>query len=187
MTSNIKQIFGKYLAAENLTFAILIVLLVLVPIFFIPSLFVSLSFAKSILISIGIVIALVSYLIILVKKGHFDLPKNPIILALGILALVYLIASIFSDSFIGSFLGYGFEIGTFSSVLLMAVLAYLTSVSFSDSKKLFAANFIFLIVSGALAVFQTVLILSGFNSLSPGSFMNFVANTIGKTSELGAE
>ena len=188
MNSNIKQIFGRYLSSENLTFTILTVLLALTPIFFVPSFFVSFSFAKSILASVGTVIALVSYLIILIKKGHFDFHKSPVVLALGILSLVYLVASIFSNSSIGSFLGYGFEIGTFSSILLMSVLAYLVSVSFIDSKKLFAANFIFLIVSGILAVFQTILILFGLHSLpflSSGGFINFIVNTIGKTSELG--
>lgn len=185
MTSNIKQIFGKYLAAENLTFTILAALLALAPIFFIPSIFISSPFTKSILMSVGTIIAFVSFLIILIKKGYFDFVKSPVILALGILTLVYLVASIFSSSSVGSFLGYGFEIGTFSSILLMAVLAYLVSVSFHDSKKLFAANFIFLIVSGVLAVLQTVLVLFGQHSLPAGSFINFLANTIGKTSELG--
>lgn len=184
MDSNYRQILRKYFGAEHLLFLILTALFILIPFFFIPSAFFPLPFAKSLLVLIGTVVALVSFLIILIKKGSVIFLKSPILAALAFLSAVYLLSSIFSSSSVMSFFGYGFEIGTFSSILLMTILVYLVSISFQEPKKLFIANAGFLLVSGILVLIETVLILSGGGPLPEGILGTLLSNTVGKTNEL---
>lgn len=177
--------FRKIISAENITHTVLTLLLVLVPVFFIPSFLVTTAIAKSVFVSIGIILAFASYAIVLIRKGSFSFSKNPIAFASMFVLLAYLVSSIFSTSSRGSFLGYGFEITTFVAILLGFVLMHLVSTSYFDSKKIFFGHIAFLSVAGVLVLFQTLLILiNGTSSLSDGGFLMFIANTIGKTNEL---
>ena len=182
-----KWALAKYLKLDNLTTTILAVLLGLIPVFFIPSAFVPPLFAKSILISTGTILALISFLVFLIKKGRLIFPRNLVTYSSIVLVLVYLVSSFFSGSMTGSFFGYGFETGTFTSILLSCLLIFLVSVSFNDSKKIFFAHTVFLSVTLFLLAVQSVFMLFG-QGLTPlllkWNFIGLFANTIGKTGEL---
>ncbi len=170
---------------ENIPFVALTLLLILIPTFFIPSLFLSFQFAKALLVFLGVIATGILFTISLIKKGTFVLPKNPVFLALPVALVVYGLASLFSSSSTGSFIGYGFEIGTFISLLLMVLCTYLVSVSFSNSKKLTVAHSAFFCVAGVLGIFHVLRIFLGSKFLSFGIFSDIISNTIGKWNEVG--
>lgn len=185
METQPNQFFRRFLSVESAPFTVLVLLVVLAPLFFISPNFISLVFAKSLLIGLGTTIALIFYTILVIKKGGFSFSKNPVLCALGVLNLVYLVSAIFSESRVGSFLGHGFETGTFVALLLASVLTFLLTISFTDSKKIFIAQSAFLVVSGVLVVLQTIFIVWGSKLSLQTGFLSYIANTIGKPSELG--
>lgn len=187
MDTKIKQFASKFFSFDSLPTTLLTILFVLIPVFFIPSLFVSTLFSKILLVTIGTLLALISFVAVYVKRGILPIPRSPISISLILLAAAYLLTSLFSSSVHVSLWGYGFEPATFVGILIAVVLTFLVSVSFTDSKKIFSAYTLFLGVSLLLVIFQTVFILFGSNVLSFLSnwqLTSFMLNTIGKTSEL---
>lgn len=184
MNSNNVIFLKKILSARNITHTILVVFLVLMPLFFIPSLFITPAVAKSVFVSIATIIALVSYGVVLIQKKSFSFVKSPITFGSLVLLVACFASSVFSTSLMGSFFGYGFEIATFRSIVLGLVLLHLVAISFNDVRKLFAGHIAFLSVAALLAVFQTILMLTGGNGYTGQGVFSFMINTIGKTNEL---
>lgn len=184
MNPNNSGFFTKYISSGNITHTILTAFLVLMPVFFIPSLFITAAVAKSVLISIATIIALISYVVVLIQKKSFSFVKSPVIFGSVVLLVVCFISSVFSVSSMESFFGYGFEITTFKSIVLGLVLMHLVAASFSDVRKLFVCHIAFVSVAAVLAVFQTILMLTGGNAYAGQGFFSFIINTVGKTNEL---
>lgn len=185
MESNKLQLFRKLTSLENLPFLLLTLLLVLVPVAFSYSQFLSFVYLKALFISVGVLLTFIISILAVIKRGTISFPKNLLAASVAVLALVFLVSSLVSTSRVGSLLGYGFEVGTFSFFLVVALLAYLVSVSFSSTKKLYAANAAFLLTAGFLALFHTLRFLFGADFISLGLFDAVTANTVGKLNELG--
>ncbi len=170
---------------ENLPFILLSALLVLVPLIFSYSQFLSFFYLKTLAISLGVLFTLIVSILVIIKRGTLFFPKTLVSGSLVVLVLAFLLSAIFSTSRTGSFLGYGFEVGTFSFILIMAVLVYVVTISFTGNRRQFAAHTIFLGFAGLLGLFHTLRFFFGAKFLSLGIFSTVVANTIGKLNEVG--
>ena len=78
------------------SFFITLGLMFLMPLFFIPGGSLDLSVAKSTLLSIGLVVAFLAFLLEIWRGGKLDIPWHPFVLIVIFLPLIYLISSLFS-------------------------------------------------------------------------------------------
>ncbi len=178
----------RFLKLENIPFILLAAFVALIPLFVIFSPFMSTQFGKAMFVSGGVTLALVSFLIVLIKKGSFLFSKSLVLAALGFISVVYFASALLSSSVASSLFGYGFEVNTFYFTLLMCVLAYVVSVIFTgshSSKKILTIHFVFLAVAGILALFQILRLCIGSDFLSFGIFSSPISNPVGKWYELG--
>ncbi len=177
--------FKNIIRLENVPYILLSLVLFLSPIIAISSAGLTFHSAKVILVSAGVIFSLMSLLVLTIKKGAVSFPKSIMLATLGVLVAVYLVSGLFSEVPSSSLFGKSFEIGTFSSVLLMAVLTYLVSVTFKERARLGTAYFVFFAAAGVLGLFHVLRLVFGADFLSFGVFTNVISNTIGKWNEVG--
>ena len=85
-------------------------------------------FLKTSIIFISIFSALALFAIQSLRKNEIIIPNNIIAYSVFLIPLVYVISSIFSDAPFMSLSGYGFETGTVTFLLTMAILVVLISI-----------------------------------------------------------
>lgn len=171
---------------NNVPFLIMTALFVLMPLFFIPSSFVSLNSSKTILIVLGVIFASMFFLVNLLKKGELNLPRNPTFVALIILLFVYLVSSLLSGAKTASIVGYGFETSTFMATLIFGLLLILVSIIFQSRKRFSVVYISFFAISALVALFHVSRLLFGAGFLSFGYFTEPTSNMLGKWNELAA-
>ncbi|MFA6392873.1 MAG: tetratricopeptide repeat protein [Candidatus Paceibacterota bacterium] len=136
--------------------------------FFIPYVPVTLEASKGFLLSVGTTLSVFFWLIARLGEGKFTIPRDRLILFVGVIPLIFLIASFFSSSLYISLFGSGFEMGTFGSMLVLFVLFFLSSMYFQTEKRLwyfFGALFLGGVI---LSIFELVNMFVGFDRFLPG-------------------
>ncbi|PIR47054.1 MAG: hypothetical protein COV07_00990 [Candidatus Vogelbacteria bacterium CG10_big_fil_rev_8_21_14_0_10_45_14] len=132
---------------------ILLAVVFVLPFFALPLNGLALSFGKLSLLSLGVVIAFLLYLIARLEDGVLSIPKSSVLGSLGVLCIVFLVASLVSDSMRMSLIGYGNAVGTFSTILVSVLGAFLVSIYFRQAERV-------LMLLGALVLsFVVVFIL----------------------------
>jgi hypothetical protein len=124
----------KISKVKELPFYFLCGLIFLLPVFILPYLPISSVFAKTALLYIAVIASVILILISFLKAEKISFPKSFALASAALLVVVYLIASIFSDSFRTSFFGYGFESETFFGITVL-VLAFFAAASLKDKTK----------------------------------------------------
>ena len=124
------------------------------------------------------------FIINVLKSGTLALPRNLIFTAMSVIVLVYLLSSLLGAVPSMSLIGYGFEVTTFTTILLSGLLMSLVAVLCQSSRKLTIIYTSFFIVSSLIALFHIARLFFGANFLSFGYFPNIISNTIGKWNEL---
>jgi hypothetical protein len=113
MILNKLQVLRKLITLDNLPLVLLTILLVLVPIAFSPSPFLSFVYLKALVISLGVLFAFILTILAIIKRGTVFFPRNVLAATSVGLVVVILISSLVSTSRIGSLVGYGFEYSRF--------------------------------------------------------------------------
>ncbi len=174
----------KLLAFNTSSFAVLVLMLFLLPIFFVPSPFVSFQFGKMILLATLSILAFVLFLVSLLKSGSLPIPRSSIFLALALILIVHLLSSLFGNAPSASLIGYGFEVTSFTTILILSFVTFLVSALCQSPKRLLVVFKTFFIVSLVLALFHVLRLFFGAGFLSFGYFPNIISNTVGKWNEL---
>ncbi|MDP2704967.1 MAG: tetratricopeptide repeat protein [Patescibacteria group bacterium] len=170
---------------EGVSTTALMVLVFLLPLFFASTPLFSFQFSKSFLVSVGVIVSLAFFLLSVLKNGTTMFPYHPVIAALlGVLFTTFL-SSLFSGAPFASLVGYGFEMGTFSFVTLLALLLILSVVIFRSKEKIFYTYLVFFASFFAVALFNLLRFIFGPDLLSFGVFTSIFSNTVGKWNELG--
>ncbi len=166
---------------NRLSFIILLVTISLSLFFFIPYVPVTVEASKGFLLSIGATLALFFWLIARLGEGKFTLPKDRLVLGVALIPLVFLISSFFSASIQNSLFGSGFDVDTFSSMLIFFIVFFLASLHFQSERRIL--YFIVSIFLGSLVflVLQLFNLFVGFERVLPGVMKgiasgNFVGN-----------
>jgi len=158
----------------------------LLPFFFIPSVLFSFSFTKVFLVVLGVLIPFFLWLISRLKEGKLELPKGYLFLSALAVPLSYLLASLFSGVMKISFIGQGFEVDTFASILLFFLLFFLVPIYFNRYEKLTKIYFALFVSFIVVAIFQMLRIIFGVDFLSFGGLLsNSTSNLVGKWNDLG--
>lgn len=161
------------------------VLAFLLPLWVLPATPFPLDANKAYLAYFLILIAFIAWLIGRIKEGGVVLPKSAILAGFGVLALAWGVAAIFSQSPHLSFMAFGHEVGTFVTMLVAVVAAFMVAMIFQDAS--FVLRWIMVLFSSAAAVFlfQLAHIVFGF-SLGMGSVFNSpTANLVGGWNSFG--
>ncbi len=146
-----------FLSFDNFSVWLLTAGLFLLPIFNLPWWGVSIGVSKMMMVAVFTILALILYLFGRLQTGQFSLPKNAIILgALGV-AGISLLASFSSSSFMASFLGVGYELDTFVTIFILAILLILFSVNFQSHRRFTAA---YLAIFSTFALFVALQVLA---------------------------
>lgn len=156
----------------------------LLPLFFIPAPVFSLPFAKSLLLAAVVAAAFIFWIIGRLQDGVLRIPKSILLVALFAIVAVFLASAIFSPSAQASFFGLSYEMGTFFSIALLALIAFLGAVLFESRTRLFS------LYLAVVASFLVVFVLHAANIIAGGDFLFFknfdatVGSILGKWNDL---
>ncbi len=170
---------------DKISYLLLLLTLFAAPIFFIPSAFYPLQFAKTFFISTAVIISLALWIIARLKDGKIIFPGSSIMIGVGAVLIAVFLSSFFSGSFFFSFMGNALEAGTLGSVLVMFSAFFLMPVFFPSKEKIFYAYLAFFIGFFILSVFHLLRFAFGADFLSFGVFKGITGNVLGKWNDLG--
>lgn len=166
-------------AQEKLSFWSLLALVVLLPLFFLPTPNLAIIVAKNSLLVIGVLLATIFFLIGILRDGKIVFPRTYMMWLVVLIPLAYLAASFSSISKLLSFFGYTLEVGTFASTLLLFVLMGLTALVLNTKNRIFkiyGGMFLALLIIG---VFALIKLFSGGKLLVLSNFSGNLGNPIG--------
>jgi tetratricopeptide (TPR) repeat protein len=166
-------------AQEKLSFWSLLALIVLLPLFFLPSANLSILVAKNSLLTIGILLATLFFLIGVLRDGKLTIPRTYMMWLVILLPVIYLAASFTSISRQLSFFGYTLEVGTFASTTLLFALLGLTSLILNTKNRIYRAYGGMFLSFLILGIFALIKLFSGGNLLVLKNFSGNLGNPIG--------
>ncbi len=171
---------------DALSARIMLVMVALVPFFFIPSSVFSFSFTKMMLLVAGVLLPVLFWLLARLKDGMLELPKGKLFLVGFSVPAAYLLASLFSEVPQVSFIARGFEIDTFFTVFVLFMLMFLVPTLFKGYDRLAKVYAGFFISFVVVSLFQILRLIFGVEFLSFGTlFQNTISNLVGKWNDLG--
>lgn len=185
--NNVDQIEKKNGRLERIAYYILLVTIILAPIVFVPTPYLALDIAKSIVIVVGILASAICYGFIVFKERSINLPPKSISWISILLVLSLMISSFLSIHIAKSFFGQGFEIGTVGFVALLFVAGL---VSFEavrrEPKRVSLIYRSLLIVFCIVFLFQGLRLIFGPTFLSMSVFLDSTSSILGKWYDLSA-
>ena len=171
--------FRSMFRLENLPSLFVMLLVFLVPLFFIPSSYISVFFSKSILVFSFITIAFFLFLVSVLKKGRIEIPISRMYLTAIAVPVVILISAMVSRVPEISFMGSGAETGTFMFILLMFMLLFLVVSLFQTEHKVFNSYVLLLGTFGLVSLFHIVRLMFGPTVFSFGIFNSPTSTLLG--------
>ncbi len=172
---------------DKVVFVILLALTFLVPIFFVPSTFISTQFGTSLLFASGVILSILLYILSGLYEGSLELPKPAkyILAFTSVVPLVYIFAGVANGFSRMSFLGYTFDIGTVGFIVLSFIYMFLVSLMFRDRKKIFYSYLAFVASSLLLSLFVILRIIFGPSFLSFNTFSDLTSTAVGSWNNVG--
>ncbi|MEK7186731.1 MAG: hypothetical protein AAB690_00175, partial [Patescibacteria group bacterium] len=165
--------------ASKISFLSTLILLFLLPVFFLPTSILPIGNTKAVILAVGVIVAFVALLVDIMRKGNLSLPAHKLLWAAVLFPVVYFLSSYFGTDKTRSFFGYSFEVGTFGYILLASVLFGLVSYTYTSSNKVLKALGAFFFSSLLLALFAVVKLLSGGDFPVWGAFSGNMSNPVG--------
>ncbi len=112
--------------SESLAFYIFLAAVILTPLAFLPTPYLSLDLIKTVIIVFGTLVSGILYAFVIKRKKSITLPPATILWTSILLGISIIISAATSTHFIKSFFGQGFEVHTASLLLILFVAAYVT-------------------------------------------------------------
>lgn len=167
------------------TFIITIGLIFLLPLIFVPAGVLPLSYAKTLVLVLGILAGALLFLYQCWREGVVSFPKHYILYFVALLPAIYLLSALLTTPSSLSLLGYNFEVGTFGFILLGSSLFVLATATVSNGGKALRALTAFFGALTLLALFVWVKILSDRDILVLGNFAGNMGNPLGGWTDMG--
>ncbi len=156
---------------------------VLASVAFIPAANIPFVFTKVSILAIGTLVTLVLYILARLTRGNAIVPPLPLLGALWLIPLAYLLSALFSGVGLSAgFFGTDIEIDTLGFVLILTALATLTALSFRRVPSLKLAFKVGGILLGAVVVVQAVVFIV--SRIAPTK-VSATTNIVGSFSDLG--
>lgn len=147
MTSNI---FNK------LSFLSLFLVVILLPLFFLPFTNIPVETSKGVLLVVGLVLSVIFWAIARFVDGKISLPKSACLLAGGGIVLAFFLSALFSNTTQVSFFGTMFDLGTFWFIFAGFLLLLMSSVVFREPKNAKIVLFGLILSSIFVLLFQSL-------------------------------
>ncbi|TSC67089.1 MAG: hypothetical protein CEO19_369 [Parcubacteria group bacterium Gr01-1014_73] len=177
--------FGNAPFFEKVGFWLVLIGVFLAPIFFIPAASFPFQFGKVLLIALTVLLAFICFILARLKEGTIQLPEKIFMASAVLLVLANFLATIFSGNVAWSMFGQGFEVATFVSIFVMAVLLIVTAALFQSRDKIFLSYAAFLIAALIIFVFQLIRLFFPDWLTFGGIFSGNTASLIGRFNDLG--
>lgn len=166
------------------SFLVTLVLIFLLPIFFIPGGALNLEIAKSALFSFGVIVATLVFLYEVWQEGKLNIPWHPFLFVVALMPVIYALSALLSTPSSLSLLGYNFEVGTFGFILFGSVVLILAAMLFSDTSRIFQALGVFYVSMLIVALLVLIKLFFGGDMLVWGNFLGKTGNPIGNWTDL---
>jgi tetratricopeptide (TPR) repeat protein len=174
---------GKSLL-ERLPSVIITALVFLLPVFFISSPYLSFAYSKVIILALALFLLIFLWIVSSFKDGNLLIPTNWLTVSLFLIPIVFLISALLSPNRTASLIGTGLEMGTFSFILLLSLLTFLTSTALRSKRQIFYVYTFFGLSFLILAVYEILRLFIGPNFLSFHYFTDIISNPLGKWNDL---
>lgn len=120
---------------DRISFWSIFSVIVLLPIFFLPFTNIPIETAKTLLLVLGLVVAIISWAAARFSDGKIIVPKSLLMISLLGIIVVSLISSIFSSPLNVSMFGVMLDIGSFWFMVCVLLLTFMTSLVVREDKK----------------------------------------------------
>lgn len=164
---------------ETISRSVFYVLIFLLPAFVLPWLAVPFIFSKTLLLYVGISLAVLFWLLARLQKGEIKIPKSAVLLAAAGIVVVWFVSSLFSSSHGLSLIGRGYEIDTFFFFLFMSLALFLISVLFQTEKRILTFYLLILLSGLVVFVFQFFHAIFNINIIPFNIFPLIISNLVG--------
>lgn len=146
---------------DRISFSSLFLVVILLPVFFLPFTRVPIETSKGLFLVVGLVISIIFWVVARFSDGKIVFPKSRMLLSGFLVVLVFLLSALFSGASSMSFFGIMFEVGTFWFIFSAFLLMFACSVILRDPEN--AKTLLF----GAIVSATAVLIFQGFRLFFP--------------------
>ena len=179
-----KTMAGKDLVDEAIK-KIIYILVVLIPIWFLPITINAVEFNKQALMVLLVVVALILWFVKILNCGEIRWKSTILNIVLGVFALICILSTIFSIRPYGSLVGWADHLnGSLINILCFVALYFLIANNFKGLKEPFNMLFLFLISAAIVSVIGFLQIWGGF--ILPWDITKAVSfNTLGSVNMLG--
>lgn len=151
---------------DRISFWSLFVVIVLLPVFFLPFTQIPIETSKGLLLVLGLVVSIIFWIAARFSDGKIILPKSWLLVSGFGVVLVFLISALFSNTLSVSLFGTMFDVGTFYFILGAFLLMLISSIVLKDIKNAKIVFFGLILSSAVLFLFQSLrLFLPDFLSL----------------------
>ena len=163
---------------------ILVAVLGVLPIIFIPSLSVPLSYTKSFIVLFGLIIVLVIYSFTILRSGTIRFSLFIPSLVLWLIAATALISGLLSGDVTDSLVGTSLEQQTAVFLALLALVATVTAQILTDKKAVLKLYAVLAVSSIVLGIFHIARLIFGADFLAFGIFSGNTLSPIGSWNDL---
>ncbi|MFH1472879.1 MAG: tetratricopeptide repeat protein [bacterium] len=164
---------------HKISFLSVLILLFLLPLFFVPASILPLGGAKVVVLTLGVLVAFLALVVDILREGKLEMPSHMLLWGVGLFPLVYFLSAFFGIDTARSLFGYGFEVGTFGYILLSAVLFGIVAHVSNDKSRILRALGAFFFASSLLVIFAVVKLLTNGSFPVWGIFSGNMGNPVG--------
>ncbi len=170
--------------SEKVSFYSTFLVVMLLPIFFLPFSKVAVSDSKSLLLVVGLSVAVIAWAVSTFSKGEVRFPRSNILFSGLALVFVFFLSAYFSSSFDMSMFGTFFDVGSFYFILSAFILMFFSSLYFKEHKTSQVYLFGMLLSSVLVLLFQVGRIFLP-DFLAFGVLFGKIGNLLGSWYSLG--
>ncbi len=163
---------------------VLAIIGIALPVFFLPSLAISVPVAKTMLFAIGTIVALAATFLAIIQRGTVSIPWNLFSLSIILLPVTFLLSAVFASDRAAALWGYGFETQTFGFLLVGVILTLLASFAFENKKAVYTALSGVVAAGALIGLFHVLRFVFGAGFLSFGIFNGSASSVVGAWSDL---
>ena len=163
---------------REISFITTLILIFLLPLFFLPASVLSLGSTKILLLALGVIVAFVTILVDVMRAGKISLPATRFLWSVPLIPVVYFFSSYLGTDKTKSIFGYEMEVGTFGFMLLVSVLFGIVAYLYDERGKILRALGAFFLSFVFLVLFALVKLLSGGHPVW-GTFAGNMGNPVG--------
>ncbi len=169
---------------DRLSFLLLFLVVVLLPVFCLPFTNIPVETSKSLLLVVGLTLAIIFWAIARFYDGKIIIPKSRILLLGGVVVLATLLSALWSGHQDASLFGTMFDIGSFWFIFTSFILMLFSAIIFNTAKKAKTVMLGVIVSSFFVLIFQAIHIFIPIKT-SLGVLAGKTGNVVGSWNAFG--